>query len=56
MPTTGHPGSALGSWATGADDDAEAREEDVARLRDGRLDAAMSAIPHIVRCSIYNGS
>ena len=56
MPTTGHPGSSLGSWAAGMDDGAEAREEEVMRLRDGRLGAAMSAIPCIVRRSICNGS
>ena len=56
MPTTGHLASALCSWAAGVDDGAEARAADVARLRDGRLGAAIAAIPYIVRRTICNGS
>jgi hypothetical protein len=42
----------------GQDDGVEAREEDVARLRDERLGAAMGhgAVPYIVRRSICDGS
>ena len=40
----------------GQDDGVEAREEDVGRLRDERLGAAMVAILYIVRRTICNRS